>query len=48
MQALQRAVLSRPGGGGIVMAESLDRLSRDQADIASIYRELTFAGVRIV
>ncbi len=32
----------------IVMAEALDRLSRDQEDIAGIYKRLSFAGVRIV
>ncbi len=31
-----------------VLAEALDRLSRDQEDIASIYKRLTFAGVRLV
>jgi DNA invertase Pin-like site-specific DNA recombinase len=32
----------------IVLAEALDRLSRDQADIATLYKHLTFAGVRIM
>lgn len=32
----------------IVIAEALDRLSRDQEDIAHIYKRLTFEGVRIV
>jgi DNA invertase Pin-like site-specific DNA recombinase len=32
----------------VVVAEALDRLSRDQADIATLYKHLTFAGVRIV
>ena len=32
----------------IVMAEALDRLSRDQEDIAHIYKRLTFEGVRII
>ncbi len=31
----------------IVVAEALDRLSRDQADVATIYKRLTFAGVTI-
>jgi DNA invertase Pin-like site-specific DNA recombinase len=31
-----------------VVAESLDRLSRNQADIATIYQLLTFHGVRLV
>jgi Site-specific recombinases, DNA invertase Pin homologs len=32
----------------IVMAEALDRLSRDQEDIAALFKRLRFAGVRIV
>ncbi len=32
----------------IVLAEALDRLSRDQEDIAHIYKRLTFEGVKIV
>ena len=36
------------GGCDIVLAESLDRLSRDQADIAHVYNRLRFAGVRMV
>ncbi len=32
----------------LVVAESLDRLSRDQEDIAGLYKRLSFAGVRIV
>lgn len=32
----------------IVLAEALDRLSRDQAEIATLYKHLTFAGVRII
>jgi hypothetical protein len=36
------------GRFGIVLAESLDRLSRDQEDIAGLYKRLSFAGVRIV
>ncbi|SDF46621.1 recombinase family protein [Limimaricola pyoseonensis] len=32
----------------IVLCESLDRLSRDQEDIAGIYKRLSFAGLRIV
>lgn len=30
------------------MAEALDRISRDQADIATLYKHLKFAGVPIV
>ena len=32
----------------IVLAEARDRLSRDQKDIAGLFKRLTFAGVRIV
>src|SRR6202453_1114282 len=32
----------------IILAEALDRLSRNLADIAGLYQSLTFAGVRIV
>ena len=36
------------GQFGIILAESIDRLSRDQEDIAGIYKRLRFADVRIV
>ena len=32
----------------IVVAEALDRVSRDQADVATLYKHLRFAGVMIV
>ncbi len=32
----------------VVVAESLDRLSRDQEDVAGLYKRLTFAGVEII
>ncbi|ARE85368.1 resolvase [Roseovarius mucosus] len=32
----------------IVIAEALDRLSRDQADVATLFKRLSFHGVRIV
>jgi site-specific DNA recombinase len=32
----------------VVIAEALDRLSRDQADIANLYKHLSFLGVRLV
>jgi site-specific DNA recombinase len=32
----------------IVMAEALDRISRDQADVATLFKHLRFAGVPIV
>ena len=31
-----------------VVAEALDRLSRDQEDVAGLYKHLSFAGVRLV
>jgi DNA invertase Pin-like site-specific DNA recombinase len=31
-----------------ILAESLDRLSRDQEDVAGIFKRLSFAGVKIV
>jgi DNA invertase Pin-like site-specific DNA recombinase len=31
----------------IVVAEALDRLSRDQEDIAGLYKRLRFAGIRL-
>jgi DNA invertase Pin-like site-specific DNA recombinase len=38
----------RQGGIDLVLAESLDRFSRDQEHIAAFYKQATFAGVRIV
>lgn len=35
------------GKFNIIVTESLDRLSRSQADIASLYERLTFLGIRI-
>ena len=32
----------------LVLAEALDRLSRDQEDIAGFYKRMEFAGVKIV
>ncbi|KGM34183.1 recombinase family protein, partial [Inquilinus limosus] len=32
----------------LILTESLDRLSRDQEDIAGLYKRMRFAGVRIV
>lgn len=55
--ALSGATRDRPGLNAllasiddidVVLAESIDRLSRDQEDIAGIYKRLTYAGVRIV
>jgi site-specific DNA recombinase len=31
----------------IVVAEALDRLSRDQSDVAGLYKQLNFAGIQI-
>jgi DNA invertase Pin-like site-specific DNA recombinase len=32
----------------IVLAEALDRVSRDQADVATLFKHLRFAGVQII
>jgi site-specific DNA recombinase len=32
----------------IVVAEALDRLSRDQEDVAALYKQLSFSGVKII
>src|SRR5579863_4409148 len=32
----------------VVVAEALDRLSRDQEDVAALYKQLSFAGVRLL
>lgn len=45
-QALLAA--AREGGFDVVLAEALDRLSRDQEDIAALHKRLRFAGIRIV
>ena len=45
MQKLLRE--SRSGSFDIVMSEALDRLSRNQADIATIFQTLSFADVMI-
>jgi site-specific DNA recombinase len=39
---------ARAGSFDILVAEALDRLSRDQEDIAGLYKQLTFAGVKLV
>jgi site-specific DNA recombinase len=57
--AVSGATLLRPGFQGlmrealrnefdIVLAEALDRFSRDQEDTAGLFKRLTFAGVNIV
>src|SRR5919108_3606112 len=45
-QALMRDALNRRCD--VVLAESLDRFSRDQEDTAGLFKRLTFAGVNIV
>ena len=45
-QALMRDAMN--GRFDVVLAESLDRFSRDQEDTASLFKRLTFAGVRII
>ena len=45
-QALMRDASN--GRFDIVLAESLDRFSRDQEDTAGLFKRLTFASVRIV
>jgi DNA invertase Pin-like site-specific DNA recombinase len=39
---------AREGAFDVVVAEALDRLSRDQEDTAALYERLRFAGVRII
>jgi site-specific DNA recombinase len=38
---------ARRGEFDIVVAEALDRLSRDQEDVAHLYKQLSFAGVHL-
>ncbi|MCH9000405.1 MAG: recombinase family protein, partial [Proteobacteria bacterium] len=38
----------RSGKLDIVVAEALDRLSRDQEDIAALYKQLSFSGVKLI
>jgi DNA invertase Pin-like site-specific DNA recombinase len=45
-QALMRDALNRRFD--VVLAESLDRFSRDQEDTAGLFKRLPFAGVNIV
>ena len=47
IQALLRDAL-RHSTLDVVLAESLDRFSRDQEDTAGVFKRLTFAGVRMV
>ncbi|RTL86073.1 recombinase family protein, partial [Ancylobacter aquaticus] len=58
-RAISGASLIRPGiqklmadvqGGrfDIVLSEALDRISRDQEDVAAVYKRMRFAGVRLI
>ena len=46
MQALLRD--GKPGRFDVVLAEGLDRLSRDQEDTAAVYKRLKFQRIRLV
>lgn len=46
IQSLLTAAMN--GKFDILIAEALDRLSRDQEDIAGIYKRMEFAGVKII
>src|SRR5215471_19803589 len=39
---------ARAGAFHVVVAEALDRLSRDQEDVAGLYKHLSFASVRLL
>ena len=39
---------ARAAAFDVVISEALDRLSRDQEDVAALYKHLTFAGVKLV
>src|SRR5882762_6479036 len=58
-RAISGATLLRPGIQAlmadaqrgkfdVILTESLDRLSRDQEDVAGLFKRMRFAGVRIV
>src|SRR5688572_26114368 len=58
-RAISGATLARPGIQSLIIdaakgkfdlvyAESLDRISRDQEDVAGVYKRLRFADTRIV
>ena len=36
------------GGFEVVLAEALDRISRDQEDVAGVFKRMAFAGVKII
>ncbi len=39
---------ARAGAFDLIIAEGLDRLGRDQEDVAALYKRLTFAGVKLI
>lgn len=39
---------ARNGAFDVLLAEALDRISRDQADVATLFKHLRFSGVRII
>jgi DNA invertase Pin-like site-specific DNA recombinase len=39
---------ARNGTFDVIVAEALDRLSRDQEDVAGLFKRTQFAGVRII
>jgi DNA invertase Pin-like site-specific DNA recombinase len=39
---------ARGGRFDVIVAEALDRLSRDQADVAHLYKQLAFVGITLV
>lgn len=41
------AMLSRAGDFDLILAEALDRISRDQEDVAAIWKRVEFAGCRL-
>ncbi|MBL4623170.1 MAG: recombinase family protein, partial [Immundisolibacteraceae bacterium] len=46
IQALMQDAMN--GKFDIVLAEAMDRLSRDQSDIAGFYKRMEFAGVKVI
>jgi len=46
IQSLMQAAMN--GEFDILIAEAMDRLSRDQEDIAGLYKRMEFAGIKIV
>jgi DNA invertase Pin-like site-specific DNA recombinase len=39
---------ARNGAFDVIVAEALDRLSRDQEDVAALYKQLSFSGVTLL